>query len=95
MVVWLVCMLIWGSVLFWLKKIVCWIVNCGNCWWRFVCNVGSCMLVNEVIEWVGEIVLIFVFYDCDLMNVVWYGNYFKYFEIVCCVLFGCYDYDYL
>ena len=52
------------------------------------------MPVNEAIELVGEISLTPAFHDCDPMNVVWHGNYFKYFEIARCALLGRYDYDY-
>ncbi|MBN5158931.1 MULTISPECIES: acyl-CoA thioesterase [unclassified Stenotrophomonas] len=52
------------------------------------------MPVNEAIERVGEIALTPAFHDCDPMNVVWHGNYFKYFEIARCALLGRYDYDY-
>ncbi|MCW4455917.1 acyl-CoA thioesterase [Flavobacterium sp. MXW15] len=34
------------------------------------------------------------FHDCDPMNVVWHGNYFKYLEIARCALLQRYDYDY-
>ncbi|MGB5909020.1 MAG: acyl-CoA thioesterase [Stenotrophomonas maltophilia] len=52
------------------------------------------MPVNEAIERAGEISLTPAFHDCDPMNVVWHGNYFKYFEIARCALLGRYDYDY-
>ncbi|AWH38995.1 4-hydroxybenzoyl-CoA thioesterase [Stenotrophomonas sp. ZAC14D1_NAIMI4_6] len=52
------------------------------------------MSVNEAIELVGEISLSPAFHDCDPMNVVWHGNYFKYFEIARCALLSHYDYDY-
>ena len=34
------------------------------------------------------------FHDCDPMQVVWHGNYFKYFEIARCALLQRYGYDY-
>ena len=52
------------------------------------------MSVNEGNELVGEIELAPAFHDCDPMNVVWHGNYFKYFEISRCALLKRYDYDY-
>ncbi|MEN4955800.1 acyl-CoA thioesterase [Stenotrophomonas indicatrix] len=52
------------------------------------------MSVNEGNELVGEVELAPAFHDCDPMNVVWHGNYFKYFEIARCALLKRYDYDY-
>jgi len=52
------------------------------------------MSVNEAIELVGEISLSPAFHDCDPMNVVWHGNYFKYFEIARCALLQRFNYDY-
>ena len=52
------------------------------------------MPVNEHTELVGEITLTPAFHDCDPMNVVWHGNYFKYFEIARCALLQRHDYDY-
>lgn len=34
------------------------------------------------------------FHDCDAMQVVWHGNYFKYLELARCALLQRYDYDY-
>ena len=34
------------------------------------------------------------FHDCDPMQVVWHGNYFKYFEVARCALLRRFDYDY-
>ncbi len=34
------------------------------------------------------------FHDCDPMQVVWHGNYFKYLEIARCELLRRFDYDY-
>lgn len=45
-------------------------------------------------ELVGEITLAPAFHDCDPMNVVWHGNYFKYLELARCALLQRYDYDY-
>ena len=45
-------------------------------------------------ELVREIELSPAFHDCDAMQVVWHGNYFKYFEIARCALLQRYDYDY-
>lgn len=42
----------------------------------------------------AEISLSPAFHDCDPMQVVWHGNYFKYFEIARCALLQRYDYDY-
>jgi len=41
-----------------------------------------------------EVTLSPAFHDCDAMEVVWHGNYFKYFEIARCALLQRYDYDY-
>ena len=41
-----------------------------------------------------EIDLAPAFHDCDPMQVVWHGHYFKYFEIARCALLQRYDYDY-
>ncbi|NLB14229.1 MAG: acyl-CoA thioesterase [Gammaproteobacteria bacterium] len=40
-----------------------------------------------------EIVLEPAFHDCDPMNVVWHGHYFKYLEIARCALLRRFDYD--
>ena len=34
------------------------------------------------------------FYDLDPMNIVWHGNYAKFFEIGCCALLAKIGYDY-
>ena len=52
------------------------------------------MPVNERNELTGEITLAPAFHDCDPMNVVWHGHYFKYFEIARCALLQRYHYDY-
>jgi acyl-CoA thioester hydrolase len=41
-----------------------------------------------------EIELSPAFHDCDAMQVVWHGHYFKYFEIARCALLARYGYDY-
>lgn len=41
-----------------------------------------------------EIELAPAFHDCDPMQVVWHGNYFKYLELARCALLQRYDYDY-
>ncbi|MDX3934610.1 thioesterase family protein [Stenotrophomonas sp.] len=41
-----------------------------------------------------EVALSPAFHDCDAMQVVWHGNYFKYFEIARCALLQRHDYDY-
>lgn len=35
------------------------------------------------------------FHDCDPMNVVWHGNYPRYFEVARCQLLRLFKYDYL
>lgn len=35
------------------------------------------------------------FHDCDPMNVVWHGNYPRYFEVARCQLLRLFSYDYL
>lgn len=42
----------------------------------------------------GEVRLRVPFHDCDPANVVWHGNYFRYFELARCVLLERIDYDY-
>ncbi len=34
------------------------------------------------------------FHDLDPMDVVWHGNYFRYFELARCALLQSFDYDY-
>lgn len=34
------------------------------------------------------------FHDCDMMNVVWHGNYFRYLELARCALLQTMQYDY-
>ena len=41
-----------------------------------------------------EVALSPAFHDCDAMQVVWHGNYFKYLEIARCALLQRFDYDY-
>ena len=41
-----------------------------------------------------ELALSPAFHDCDPMNVVWHGNYFKYLELARCKLLQRFDYDY-
>lgn len=41
-----------------------------------------------------EISLEPAFHDCDPMNVVWHGHYFKYLEVARCTLLRRFDYDY-
>ncbi len=43
----------------------------------------------------AELIIEVPFYDLDPMNVVWHGNYVKYFELVRCQLFDEFDYGYL
>ncbi|MCP4412691.1 MAG: acyl-CoA thioesterase [Gammaproteobacteria bacterium] len=43
----------------------------------------------------AEIIIEVPFYDLDPMNVVWHGNYLKYFERVRCVLLDKINYGYL
>ncbi len=45
-------------------------------------------------ELVAEIEMSPAFHDCDPMNVVWHGNYFKYLEIARCELLRRHGYDY-
>lgn len=52
------------------------------------------MSVNDPLERGGEITLAPAFHDCDPMNVVWHGNYFKYLELARCAVLQRYDYDY-
>ena len=41
-----------------------------------------------------EIELSPAFHDCDPMQVVWHGNYFRYLELARCALLQRFDYDY-
>ncbi|HEY1034864.1 MAG TPA: thioesterase family protein [Pseudoxanthomonas sp.] len=41
-----------------------------------------------------EVALSPAFHDCDAMQVVWHGHYFKYLEIARCALLQQFDYDY-
>ena len=41
-----------------------------------------------------EVRLAPAFHDCDAMQVVWHGHYFKYLEIARCALLQRFDYDY-
>ena len=41
-----------------------------------------------------EVALAPAFHDCDAMQVVWHGHYFKYLEIARCALLQRFDYDY-
>lgn len=43
----------------------------------------------------AEIELEVPFHDCDMMSVVWHGNYFRYLEIARCALLRSFDYDYM
>ncbi len=43
----------------------------------------------------AEMIIEVPFYDLDPMNVVWHGNYLKYFEQVRCVLLDKINYGYL
>ena len=44
--------------------------------------------------WVAEVELTVQFYDLDPMEVVWHGNYAKYFEIARCALLDQIHYNY-
>lgn len=43
----------------------------------------------------AEIELEVPFHDCDMMAVVWHGNYFRYLEMARCALLRSFDYDYM
>lgn len=43
----------------------------------------------------AEIIIDVPFHDCDPMQVVWHGNYARYFEVARCELLRKIDYDYL
>lgn len=60
---------------------------------EIVLLVGKVILVNFL--WCGEVELQIQFYDLDLMEIVWYGCYVEYMEVVCCVLFDGFGYNYL
>ena len=44
--------------------------------------------------WVAEVELTVQFYDLDPMEVVWHGNYAKYFEVARCALLDQIHYNY-
>ena len=44
--------------------------------------------------WVAEVELTVQFYDLDPMEVVWHGNYAKYFEVARCALLDQIQYNY-
>ena len=46
-------------------------------------------------EMTTELLIEVPFYDLDPMNIVWHGNYVKYFERVRCKLLEQYDFGYL
>lgn len=46
------------------------------------------------VDLTAELALSPAFHDCDPMNVVWHGNYFKYLELARCKLLQRFDYDY-
>ncbi|WP_454831027.1 acyl-CoA thioesterase [Pseudoxanthomonas wuyuanensis] len=46
------------------------------------------------VDLTAELALSPAFHDCDPMNVVWHGNYFKYLELARCKLLQRLDYDY-
>lgn len=43
----------------------------------------------------AEVVIDIPFHDCDPMQVVWHGNYARYFEVARCELLRKINYDYL
>jgi len=43
----------------------------------------------------AEILIDVPFFDLDPMNIVWHGNYLKYFELVRCELLDQFEYGYL
>ena len=43
----------------------------------------------------AEVIIDIPFHDCDPMQVVWHGNYARYFEVARCELLRKIDYDYL
>jgi len=43
----------------------------------------------------ADVVIDVPFHDCDPMQVVWHGNYARYFEVARCELLRKIDYDYL
>ncbi len=45
-------------------------------------------------RWHSEVELTIPFHDLDPMNVVWHGNYARYFEHARCALLQTIDYDY-
>ncbi|MBB5017438.1 acyl-CoA thioester hydrolase [Chitinivorax tropicus] len=45
-------------------------------------------------HWCAEVDITVQFYDLDPLEIVWHGNYVKYFEIARCKLFDQIDYNY-
>jgi len=50
---------------------------------------------NDKSQWTAEVVIPVQFYDVDLMEVVWHGNYVRYLEVARCALLDKIDYNYL
>ncbi|MEC5396279.1 acyl-CoA thioesterase [Uliginosibacterium sp. H1] len=50
--------------------------------------------MNTQRRWHAEVDILIPFHDLDPMEVVWHGNYARYFEIARCALLQQIDYDY-
>ncbi len=50
--------------------------------------------MNHNMNWEAETIVEVPFYDVDMMDIVWHGNYIKYFEIARCVLLSQIGYTY-
>ena len=51
--------------------------------------------MTETIFLSADIIIDVPFHDCDPMQVVWHGNYARYFEVARCELLRKIDYDYI
>ena len=78
----------------WSRKTGHWTANCAGCWPTSATNAGPSMRAEQRDDFAIEVALSPAFHDCDAMQVVWHGNYFKYLEIARCALLQRFDYDY-
>ena len=52
------------------------------------------MKASEAARWKAQVEIEIPFYDLDSVNIVWHGNYAKYFELARCALLDKFDYGY-
>jgi acyl-CoA thioester hydrolase len=51
--------------------------------------------VRPASRWSAEVEMVVQFFDLDPMQIVWHGNYVKYFEVVRCALLDQIGYNYV